>query len=179
MKNHLILLLGLFVCAIASSNAQTRLQTRVEVSASNVLLVDFEPPTTHIVIGVGLPREAGEPVTFGSTFPIWLNYSMNRLNTGGAGGNLMVSINKGLSFGRLYVGASPAQGSGAGNFGVPVGEVELSSAPTVFIRDIGRSYTGDGIGNGHMITYRLELNSGVDLMAVPNTSRTVIFTIYN
>ncbi|MBN1822326.1 MAG: hypothetical protein JW833_16515, partial [Prolixibacteraceae bacterium] len=55
----------------------------------------------------------------------------------------------------------------------------LSSSSQEVITGIGSSYTGNGSGNGHNLTYALELtsNDDYDELVQGNTSITVTYTL--
>jgi hypothetical protein len=78
------------------------------------------------------------------------------------------------------VEASQATGQGNGTIGQPIGKVALSGQPADVISGIGSCYTGKGVSNGHMLTYRLETdNSGESMadLAQHQSSLQVIYTL--
>jgi len=81
----------------------------------------------------------------------------------------------------LSVKASSCSGNGNGKTGIPTGKVHLSEKTQDIITHIGSCYTGDGVNNGHMLTYSLEPgknNTDYETLAYENSaSLHVIYTL--
>lgn len=130
----------------------------------------------------GSTDQAGDELDLSNTNSnrIWINYSSivsqttpNRKVIASIQGE----IPKGLT---LKVKASEVSGSGKGSLGQSAGEVTLTNEPTDVIVGIGSCYTGNGVNNGHYITYKLENDPASDeyaMAAQQHTSLNVIYTL--
>ncbi len=87
---------------------------------------------------------------------LWINYTSS-LASGSSRKKITVQIINGeLPRGlKISVLASPYQGNGLGDFGIPTKEKNLNKNPRTIIKKIGRCYTGKGEGQGHNISYKL------------------------
>jgi hypothetical protein len=74
-------------------------------------------------------------------------------------------------------------GEGTGKLGKSAGPINLSDFPQEIITDIGTCFTGEGWGNGHLLTYTWELAPGASAKDIDiddiNLEIRVIFTIVN
>ena len=137
----------------------------MQLDVPSVAIVDLEAAAgTTIYMGPDAPTEAGQPVDFSTQVNtgIWLNYSSVKSSSQFPTRDIEVAITSGpLPNGvDLTVVAGAYSGSGDGTMGNPTGPVTLTSAPQVLINGIGSCYTGDGVNNGHNLTYSLSLSGG-------------------
>ena len=142
----------------------------MQLDVPSVAIVDLEAAAgTTIYLGPSAPVEAGQPVNFTAQVNtgLWLNYSSIKSTSVNPTRDIEVAITSGpLPNGiQLSVLASPYSGSGDGTMGTPTGPVTLTNAPQPLINGIGSCYTGDGVNNGHNLTYTLSLGSGAGAYA--------------
>lgn len=133
-----------------------------------------------IQLNVASPAEAGSAVntTDVENTSIWINYS-SVTRSKQQSRKVVALIQGDLPPGmQLLVEASHATGNGNGKFGTPVGEVPLTSQPTEIITDIGSCYTGRGLQNGHVLTYKLDFDPAAANYADLKKSGTSINVIY-
>ena len=142
-------------------------------------IIDIEPNNLPIQLSMTAPVESGQPITIdGENKTKWLNYT-SAIPDNGLSRTITAQISSGtLSEGvELYLGAGNYQGNGAGNHGTPGGNISLNENPQVLISDIGRGFTGNGLYNGHLLTYGLNILDYDKLNAQINNQVVVIFTI--
>jgi hypothetical protein len=143
-------------CHAQSSNSGSH---NLSVQIPEVALLDLESTTpSSLVLSPASPTEAGNALDLSTATnqTIWLNYS----SVIGARGThrtitayLEGTIPEGLA---ISIKASSYSGNGKGKTGVSTGKIHLSEKPQNIITHIGSCYTGDGINNGHLLTYSLE-----------------------
>lgn len=144
-----------------------------------VAIVDIEPNNTAINLQLEAPLEGGNAVAaIGKDQTKWINYTSAITRTGS---NRIITaqiangaIPEGVALGLI---ASGYEGSGKGAHGQSSGQIFLSSTPKTIIGNIGRSFTGNGAGNGHKLTYSLSILDYKKLDASATTEVTVIYTI--
>ena len=123
--------------------------------------------------------ESGElPVLQQSSDNLWINYSSS-LASGQNSRSIVAEISQGaLPEGiTLYLKASNYSGTGGGNYGHSAGKVSLSSQPKPIITNIGNCFTGDGINNGHLLAFSIEISDYTKIVSVENSSIVVLYTI--
>ncbi|MDZ7846718.1 MAG: hypothetical protein U5L96_08080 [Owenweeksia sp.] len=78
----------------------------------------------------------------------------------------------------LQVKADPYAGNGDGTMGTPNAGVNLTNSPQPIVTGIGSCFTGDGVNNGHNLTYTLNLssNSGAYATLDADNSNTIQVT---
>src|SRR6056300_179913 len=120
------------------------------------------------------PAEAGDPFVLGSNKnqTTYLNYSLMLSNGGIDDGMISVRINdmnEGMHM-TLLADSSPlashdanqfgSLGTVAANFDAKIGAspVILNSTDQVLIENIGSSYTGNGAGNGYLLSFTAHIN---------------------
>ncbi len=126
-----------------------------------IALVDIESfgGSNDFTLAIPAPTEAGNPLGSNplvSNSSNWINYS-NAVPVV-TSRNIEVSISTGSvpSDFELELSVAAAVGAGAGNIGTAVpGALTLSGTPQDLITNIRGSYTGDGPGNGHQLTFDL------------------------
>lgn len=134
----------------------------VTITIPEVALLDLESTLGNDITLIGSVTEAGEAMTFGTAATnatIWMNYSSivgstetSRSVTVALSGNVPTGL-------KLTVQAGTYSGIGKGTLGVaevnPIILLSNATAATPIVTAIGSAYTGDGITNGHLLTYLL------------------------
>ncbi len=143
----------------------------VVISIPEVALVDLEAASgTSINLGPTAPTEAGLPLDFSAqtNSDIWLNYSsiMSTANDPTRDISALISSGTLPSGMSIDVTAAGDAGNGDGTMGASAGAVTLSGVGQNVITGIGSSYTGDGVNNGHNLTYALALGLGAGAYAL-------------
>ncbi len=129
-----------------------------------VALLDIEPGVTTVSLNAASPSNAGEPLQGATDNSSWINYTSCVSNTSSR--TVSVELDGLLpSWLELQVEASAYSGSGQGDLGTSTGIVTLSPVTTEIITGIGGCYTGDGINNGHQLTYRLVITDYSSLVS--------------
>jgi hypothetical protein len=154
-----------FVASSFALNAQADDQDDVHdvvISIPEVALVDLEAASgTSINLGPAAPTEAGLPLDFSgqTNSDIWLNYSSIKSTANDPTRDITAAITSGvLPAGMaLDVTAAADAGNGDGLMGSSAGAVTLTGSAQDVITGIGSAYTGDGVNNGHNLTYALSL----------------------
>lgn len=160
----LVIFLPLFLTA--QSN-QTSHRVNIEIPEVALLgLVSEDASQTNLTVSA--PTEAGNKIDVSTTQQkngVWLNYS-SIIRSQNHRRKVVAVVQGEIPAGmRLFVEASQATGQGNGTMGQPIGKVALSEQPADIISGIGSCYTGKGISNGHLLTYRLETDNSGDSMA--------------
>ncbi|WP_139421836.1 hypothetical protein [Chryseobacterium mulctrae] len=157
----------------------------ITISVPEVALVDIEPAATkNIILGFTAPIEAGNPITPSTAnSTLWLNYSSIK-SVADPTRTVSVSVNALIPGIDIHVTAAAATGFGGGLVGDPAAQLTLSATDQTIISGIGSAYTGNGVNNGHNLTYALAAGSGPggvavysELQAMANTTATVTYTI--
>jgi len=156
-------------------------EINVSFSLPPVALVDIEPDVNNSIHFTILPAAesgASPQVKQITDQTLWLNYSSalaNPQNTRSivaeiAGGGLPEGVS-------LNVEASGHKGMGDGEFGQPAGKVVLGNQPMAIITNVGNCFTGDGEGNGHQLTFSIEVADYSKISAADETSFTILYTL--
>lgn len=155
-------------------------QLSVNFSLPEVALIDIEPSTNNEVnFNVNSGVYSGESPTVEQTnVSLWINYSSS-LSIGLNSRSIVAEISQGfLPQGiSLYLEASDYSGTGGGKLGQSAGKVSLSGQPKPIINNIGNGFTGDGINNGHSLTFSLEITDYTKIVSVDNSNVLVLYTI--
>lgn len=153
-------------------------QTPVSISIPEVAVVDIEPNNTRVSLNLEVPTEGGKSLVVNSKDNTkWINYTCALAPNASARNIYMEASNNSLPEGinlELTIGAAVG---GAGNLGTAVGKVSLTNQPQLIISGIGRSYTGNGVNNGHQLTYNLSIADYSKLEASQSTAIQVLITI--
>lgn len=149
------------------------------VNIPSVALVDIESASsTDITLGFTAPVEAGLGLTSsGANNSLWLNYSSIKAS---ATDNRQISVklNQFVDGVDITLLAGAASATGAGTKGTPSVLLTLTTSDQVIISDIGSTYTGNGVSNGHNLTYNMLTNtSDYASLVVSNPSVIVTYTI--
>lgn len=153
----------------------------VTVNIPELALLDLEGGTS-VTLTPTVPSEAGDAFDFSTSANsnVWLNYS-SIVATGKTR-----SVTAAITSGSIPAGlvlkltaAGYAGTGGDGTMGTSAGQITLSGTAQDIITGIESCYTGDGPGNGHQLTYRLELSSPDDYyrLVEGSTTLTVTYTL--
>ncbi|WP_236978679.1 hypothetical protein [Membranihabitans maritimus] len=150
----------------------------IGVSIGDIAIMDIEP-SGEIQLATSSISEAG----LGFSQPLaedqskWINYSCS--DRSGNTKRIDVNVTAGSIPDGLILKLTAANylRSGDGVLGISTGEKVLTSAPQVILDNIVRGYTGSGAGNGHRLTYTLEVDEFGDLSESSAAVVTVHFTI--
>ncbi|PRD54662.1 hypothetical protein [Sphingobacterium gobiense] len=157
----------------------------ITISVPEVAIVDIEPAAAkNITMGFTAPTEAGLPLLGpADNSTLWLNYSSIR-STADDSRTVSVRLDAEIPGIDINVTAAAAAGAGDGTLGTPAAQLTLTAADQVIISGIGSAYTGDGVSNGHNLTYALAFGGSTggtsnyeDLVAAATVEATVTYTI--
>lgn len=153
----------------------------VKIIIPNFAILDIEPESTTFDLEADEALEAGTAITFANAVnnELWLNYSS--IIASGSLRKVTVQLDAAVPDGLvLEVTASADSNTGAGTRGGVSGSaVTLSTTAADIVTGIGSCYTGDGISNGHNLSYALSAdvaNYG-DIVSTVGTTINVTYTI--
>ena len=173
------------LCFYTSAQAQDGSSDNhtIGITVPQVALVDLESATTkNIALDFAELKEAGNGLESpNSNSDLWLNYSSILSGQEGAATKrkITVKINAPIPGLDVKVQAAASSGSGNGTLGNAVSNpITLNTSDQDLITGIGSCYTGNGISNGHNLTYSMLANyaSYGQLVSKTNTI-TVTYTI--
>lgn len=149
------------------------------ITVPEICLVDVEPQIGTISLPLTSPTDAGAGIGAAATDDSrWINYTMSLSPTSNT---RMVSaqitggvVPSGLS---LQVSAANYSGSGSGNFGATTGTITLNTTPQSIITGIGGSFTGNGVANGHQLTFNLVVTDYAQMRTSSQSTIEVTYTI--
>jgi hypothetical protein len=152
----------------------------VVLSIPEVALIDIEFATGSQVQFTLLPSaEAGNASEIKETSQanLWINYS-SALRAGQDSRSITAEVSQGqIPAGiKLYLEALKISG-GNGQRGAPTGKVELSNQPRPIISGIGNCFTGDGINNGHQLSFSIEIANYPEFKSSGETNFLVLYTL--
>ncbi|KUG12620.1 hypothetical protein BEI02_02215 [Elizabethkingia sp. HvH-WGS333] len=157
----------------------------IGISIPEVALLDIEPSASkNLTLAFTAPTEAGQPLVAPSpNTTLWLNYSSVK-SIADPTRNVTVKLTAVVPGVDIKVTAAAASGSGGGTRGTPSAQLILSATDQTIISGIGSAYTGDGVNNGHNLTYAINYGSTAgsvasygDLEAKASVVATVTYTI--
>ncbi|NCA79923.1 MAG: hypothetical protein EOM76_07040 [Sphingobacteriia bacterium] len=155
-------------------------QLNVYFSLPEVALLDLEPNLNNdVLFSIESNGESGSSASVHhSSTTIWINYSSS-LSGSQSSRTITAEISQGfLPEGiLLFLQASEYSGTGGGAFGHSSGKVALSSQPKPIITNIGNCFTGDGINNGHLLSFSVEISDYSKIVSVENSNLLVLYTI--
>lgn len=159
--------------------AQNISSADVSFSIPEVALIDIEPSVNNTInFEVVAPPESGdEPVVSNSTNEdLWLNYTSAQAHVG-SGRSISAMLSENVPDGiSLYVRASKYSGIGDGvKAGKQTKAKKLTQNPVTIVRNIKNFYTGNGVGNGHQLTFTMEIT---DIEAINSTSNANFVVTY-
>lgn len=142
--------------------------------------MDIEPGSGSVSIAFNQPSEAGLPLITASASDNskWINYTS--CNTASVTRKIMVQITSGNvpSGTALDLSVSSYQGNGAGgNFGTPNSTIQLSNTAQGLLTGIASCFTGDGVNNGHCLTYSLRIVDYTNVKTLLSSTVIVNFTM--
>lgn len=156
-------------------------QVNVHFSIPEVALVDIEPGTDNGIDFTIVPSaESGNSpeATESTDKSLWINYSSalsNSRNTRKIFAEISSGkLPKGMS---IYLQASPYSGLGGGKLGRSTGKIKLTKRARAIITNIGSCYTGDGINNGHLLTFSIKITNYSKLYATEESDINILYTI--
>jgi len=154
---------------------QTTVSAYLSLTLPNIAYIKLAPDNNSVDL-VGSVSQAGGPILFTSNSSKWINF------TSAVASGVTRTIKAQITSGSLPSGMSikltisPVSGVGGGTLGTNVSYIYLSSSQQIIIRDIGGSYTGQGILNGYNLKFELEISDYSQLRSGV-TSLSVTFSI--
>lgn len=153
----------------------------VTLQIPSIALIDIEPSGNNsISFEVDPTLESGmEPrIQDASSQTLWINYS-SALPITQSSRSIAAEITSGsLPEGiNLSVEVSAYSGIGLGSLGQSQGTVQLDNVPRTIIYGIGNSFTGDGVNNGHALSFFLDVDDFSKVRAVGVMQLTILYTI--
>lgn len=178
-KTYLLFFLLLF--SVTAFSQWEEGQISVFFSVPEIALIDIESMTDNNVNFTILPsnESGGTPeLRESSNESLWINYS-SALENFSSSRSIVAEISNGdLPEGvLLFLKASSYSGIGRGQLGYPTEKINLTSQPKPIITDIGSCFTGDGINNGHLLSFSIEVNDYSRIHANEESAFTVLYTI--
>lgn len=156
------LLIALFslvtVNSLMAQGGDTKTATHtISVDIPAVSLVDIEGETNgSIAMAFIAPIEAGDALTApNANSQLWLNYSFipSKVDSKATISVMASGLVEGI---KINVQAAAASGEGKGTLGtVGTTPITLGATDVELINTIGASFTGNGVDNGHNLTYTL------------------------
>jgi hypothetical protein len=144
--------------AFAQSNTD---QHTLTITVPSVALLDLEPSSgKNLSVSFNAPTDPGLALVLDPAAvlnSVYLNYTS--VLSSATKRNITVSMTGSLTGVQIKVTAGAATATGAGEKGTPTSEVTLSGTEQTIIQDVGSAYTGTGSGNGHQLTYVVDLPS--------------------
>lgn len=156
-------------------------ELNISFTLPEIALIDIEPGVNNdINFVVNQATESGDSPSIEQTTnsELWINYSSS-LRTEQNSRKIMAEISQGTVPNgiRVFLQASSYAGAGGGQLGNPAGRVRLATSPKPIISNIGNAFTGDGINNGHRLTFSLDISNYSKIVSNDNASFTVLYTI--
>jgi len=168
--------------AFAQDDNHDSHQISFSIPATSILDIEGPGGNNSINFTPEAITEAGESFNFNlSNSALWLNYS-NIKPSVDATRKITVGMTNDLPTGMsLTVTAGNDAGNGKGVKGTPqASAISLTNgSSSTIITGIGSAYTGNGVNNGHQLTYNLAFdeNEFQTLSADLNQSVTITYTI--
>jgi len=147
----------------------------IRIKMETKSLVDIEPNSDAINLSLNPPTEAGTSAISSTNTTKWLNYT-SQLRLGDPDLTISVDSNLVIPGVDLLLDISSAI-NGGGVLGTTVGSITINTTPTVIINGIGGAYTGDGINNGHQLTYSLGTTDYSQVSSLANETIVVTYTL--
>lgn len=156
-------------------------QVPVRLSMPEVALVDIEPGVNnriHFTLSPDTESGSSPVLEESADETLWVNYSSalpdrqdSRLITAEISQG---TVPPGI---RIFLEASSFSGQGKGELGHAEGKIELSNQPRPVITGIGNCFTGDGINNGHRLTFSIEISDYSKVAAAGETNFVLLYTL--
>lgn len=156
-------------------------QINVFFSVPEIALVDIESTSSNNINFKVIPsnESGGTPeIRESNNESLWINYS-SALRNLRSSRSIVAEISNGtIPDGILiYLKASNYAGTGKGHHGNPTDKINLTNQPKPIITEIGSCYTGDGINNGHLLSFSIEVTDYSKMRATEELDFTVLYTI--
>jgi hypothetical protein len=175
-----MLLVAVMIFIGRESIAQGSANLVFNITTPRLALIDVEPSANNnINLEIAPSAEAGESTgTVPTNNSLWINYTCSKA-TSEPLKKINVQVNGMIPSGiSLKLLAAQVVGAGKGQRGTVSGSsLILSTVPQTLITGIGGSYTGDGVGNGHQLTFSVDIADFNILNVVQNTTIQVIYTL--
>ena len=179
-KQLIAILIILLIPATSFSQSAERQKT-VRLSIPEIAILDIEPSLNNSVyISLEQPGKPGVEAGFRKTGneTLWINYSSTLLNANNSrvikAEILRGATPEGIE---LFLEASNYSGNGDGRAGQSTGKVKLTNQPKPVITNIGNCYTGDGLMNGHLLSFSVEISNYSKIHSMNDTEFTILYTI--
>ncbi len=162
------------------AGAQESTSHKLEIDVSEVALLALQMEKgSDVNLNAAMPNTAGQQIQMNKEEPsgIWINYSsivradQKRKVTA----TVVGEIPQGMI---LKVMASESRGEGRGKLGESLSWVALKTGSVDVISNIGSCYTGHGVQNGHLLSYKIELEDNEDMYAKLKESETSLQILY-
>lgn len=181
--SFIVILFSVHVSAQGNSG-----KTKVQIPQISIMDIETGQPSPDIILQVLSPNEAGlaPSTSYEGINSIWLNYTSitnGSSNSNGTKKDILVRISSGqLPTGvLLQLKAYEATNYGKGKKGNPKSEVlVVSSSDQGIIGNIESSFTGNGVGKGHLVEYSLIIDEdefGAMDASLNNTEITITYTL--
>jgi hypothetical protein len=176
-----ILILIILLIPAKSFSQSAERQKTVRFSIPEIAILDIEPSLNNSVyISLEQPGKPGVNATFRKTGneTLWINYSSTLLNANNSR-IIKAEISRGTTPKgiNLFLEASNYSGNGDGRTGQSTGKVKLTNHPKPIITNIGNCYTGDGLMNGHSLSFSVEISNYAKIHSMNDTEFTILYTI--
>jgi hypothetical protein len=163
---------------IFTSHAQVTDDANLRLRLYELAFIDLEPDNGNISFSLTQPANPGLPPEAGNNNSKWINYTCCVKNNH-SDRYITVAINNGsippgLEF---QISASAYSGTGAGILGSPSGTITLTVVAQTLISGIRGAYTGNGVNNGHQLTYNLIITDYSLLDFDQSSTIQVVYTI--
>lgn len=170
----------LLLCVAANAQWQSN-ELTVNFSLPEIAVIDIEPGNNNDIHFTINPAQepGGAPTVSESTKKnLWINYSSSLAGTKSSR-SIVAEISQGTipSGVTISLSASGPVGTGKGRRGQSAGEIKLSGRPQPIITNIGNCYTGNGINNGHLLSFSINIPDYSRIYATQNSSFLVLYTI--
>jgi len=183
-KVHFFICLAFFILLFYAKaySQMEEAEANVYFTLPQIALVDVEPGLDNsIIFRVNTSAESGESpfLELPVNDELWINYSSSLATTQNSR-SIVAEISQGdIPDGiQFYLEASTYSGTGgSGQVGQPSGRIELNSQPRPIISNIGNCYTGDGINNGHRLSFSIDVSDYSRVYSVDESSFVVLYTI--
>ncbi|WP_319230200.1 hypothetical protein [Draconibacterium orientale] len=180
ISSYIFFIAFCFLCLGRVQGQNTSVNIRFSIP--EVALIDIEPGEDNTVhFSVSSTTESGEApeVTETSSKSLWINYTSAQSDNSDARSVYAEITEGGLPEGlELEVEASAYKGSGKGDMlGTKEGKIVLSQSPQKIISNVKNCFTGDGVGNGHELTYTLKIADYSEIVSTDDTYFVVMYTL--
>jgi len=171
-----------FTCNLKAQTQASCNDIQLQVTVPAITILDIEPNTGTFVLAFTAPTLGGDPIGNPSNDSKWLNYSVLKAST-----SPLLSIYARITSGTapagtaLYLQASAISGSSSGVTGTALGQITLTSSNQKIVQSIGSCSTGDGILNGHQLTFSAAVTNYSALRFTEGSAPSIVvqFTIMN